>query len=100
MAEMEINHKEHSWGERTTVKIQGGQILEFMVFRTKGKPHAHRAIEIAYCCKGKGWIWIEGIKHMAGPGSKQEIPAGTAHYMEPNPDSEEPFTWVISYKKD
>ena len=67
----------------------------------KGTPHTHDTEEIAITVSGRGRIWIgnldcPGAEHIQClPGEMAVIPAGSRHWMEPDPG--EQLQMVILY---
>lgn len=68
---------------------------EVMHFRRAGEPHTHDVEEIAIAVTGAGTVWIDGVAHHVSPGEFVTIPAGAAHYMEPDPTRV--LSMVIAY---
>ncbi len=97
---MEVELKKHRWGERAIVTLSEGRDVEVMRFDSAGTDHKHEVVEIATCLTGYGWLWKDGVRERAFGGNTGTvffIHVGVMHHMEPDPQSDLPFEWLIRY---
>ena len=95
---MKVELKKQSWGERAIVTMDDGSEVEVMRFDSAGTDHKHDVDEIALCISGVGWFYRSGRRYGIAAPAQERIPAGIMHHMESDPDSDEPFEWIIRYE--
>ncbi len=106
---MEVELKEHKWGERAIVTLSEDREVEVMRFDKAGSDHKHDVDEIAVCISGKGFIFTDDPEyqpsrffHVTAEHSPYpvRIRAGVMHHMEPERPyrSTEPFEFIIWYE--